>query len=161
MQVCTPLERARPALAIEADGRSRAGPAVTYFRWMVPANFEEGPANFFNQMPADQRERLQEQDVLERACVRGFLARGVGAPFLEEIVMLSARTLDALELFIGEKPYLMGRVALRLLTPFVFATLAAAMTPFFDTPDTQRERSGGRRLVAYVTLDDGSLLSGV
>ncbi len=142
----SPVERAM-ALAIELMIDRELAPAVTYFRWMVPANFEKGPASFFNQMPEDQREAFKSE-VLERVRA-GFLARGIGRHSHDEIVMLSQRSLDALELLIGDKPYLMGEQPCGA-DAFVFATLAAAMTPFFDTP-IRTHAIRRPALVAYVS----------
>ena len=58
----TPLERAT-AFAIELAIDRELAPAVTYFRWMVPANFEKGPAVFFNQVPPEQREAFKKEVV--------------------------------------------------------------------------------------------------
>lgn len=142
----TPVERAT-AFAIELAIDRELAPAVTYFRWMVPANFEKGPAAFFNQMPAEQRDAFKK-DVMERVRA-SFVARGVGRHSEEEIAMLARFLLDALELLIGNKPYLMGDRPCGA-DAFVFATLAAAMTPFFDTP-IRTDAINRPRLVAYVS----------
>ena len=142
----TPVERAT-AFAIELAIDRELAPAVTYFRWMVPANFEKGPAVFFNQMPADQRDAFKK-DVMERVRA-SFVARGVGRHSEQDIAMLARFSLDALELLIGSKSYLMGDRPCGA-DAFVFATLAAAMTPFFDTP-IRTDAISRPRLVAYVT----------
>ena len=142
----SPLERAQ-AFAIELAIDHELAPAVTWFRWMIPANFEKGPSTFFNQLPADQREAFRS-DVLQRVRA-SFLARGVGRHCEDEIVMLARRSLDALELLIADRPYLMGEHPCGA-DAFVFATVAAAMTPFFDTP-IRTDAIRRPRLVAYVT----------
>lgn len=142
----SPVERAT-AFAIELAIDRELAPAVTYFRWMVPANFEKGPAVFFNQMPAEQRDAFKK-DVMERVRA-SFIARGVGRHSEEEIAMLARFSLDALELLIGDKPYLMGDQPCGA-DAFIFATLAAAMTPYFDTP-IRDDAVSRPRLVAYVT----------
>jgi glutathione S-transferase len=142
----SPVERAT-ALAIEVMVDRELAQAVTYFRWMVPENFAKGPARFFDFIPEEQREAFKA-DVLERVKA-SFLARGMGRHSLAEIALLGARSLDALELFIGDKPYLMGDAPCGA-DGFVFATLAAALTPHFDSPI--REDAVRRpRLVAYVS----------
>lgn len=142
----SPLERAT-ALAIELAVDRELAPAMTWFRWMVPANFAKGPARFFDFVPAEQREAVRA-DVLERVGA-SFVARGVGRHSPAEIAALAVRSLDAIELFIGDKPYLMGDEPCGA-DAFVFATLAGAMTPYFDTP--VRDAAVSRpRLVAYVT----------
>ena len=142
----SPLERAT-AFAIELAIDRELAPAVTYFRWMVPANFEKGPAAFFNQVPAEQRETFKKE-MVERVRAN-FIARGVGRHTEDEIAMLARRSFDALELFIDDKPYLMGEEPCGA-DAFIFATLAAAMTPFFDTP-VREDVISRPRLVAYVS----------
>ena len=142
----SPLERAT-ALAIELMVDRELAPAFTYFRWLVPANFEKGPAQFFNGAPPEQREAIKK-DVLERVRA-GFLARGIARHSEEEITLLAKRSLDAIDLFIGDKPYLMGGQPCGA-DAFIFATLAGAMTPYFNSP--VRDAAIARpRLVAYVT----------
>lgn len=145
-QGLTPVERAT-AFAIELAIDRELAPAVTYFRWMVPSNFEKGPAIFFSQVPAEQRD-VFKKEMVERVRA-SFIARGVGRHTEEEIAMLARRSFDALELFIGDKPYLMGDEPCGA-DAFIFATLAAAMTPFFDTP-VREDVISRPRLVAYVS----------
>lgn len=142
----SPVERAT-ALAIELMIDRELAPAFVYFRWLVPANFEKGPAQFFNGAPAEQREAIKK-DVLERVRA-SFLARGIARHSEAEITLLAERSLDALDVFIGDKPYLMGDAPCGA-DAFVFATLAGAMTPYFNSP--VRDAAIARpRLVAYVT----------
>lgn len=140
-----PLQRAT-ALAIELMVDRELTPAMVYFRWMVPENFVKGPSRFFDGAPEAIREAVK-QDVLKRVR-EGFIAKGIGRHSETEIVALAARTLKALDLFIGDKPYLMGDKPCGA-DAFVFATLAGAMTPFFSTPIRDHAISMPR-LVAYV-----------
>jgi glutathione S-transferase len=142
----SPAERAT-ALAIELMVDHQLAPAFTYFRWLVPANFEKGPAHFFNGAPPEQREAIKK-DVLERVRAN-FLARGIARHSEGEITLLAERSLDALDVFIGDKPYLMGDRPCGA-DAFIFAVLAGAMTPYFNSPG--RDAAIARpRLVAYVT----------
>jgi glutathione S-transferase len=142
----SPLERAT-ALAIELMVDRELSPAFVYFRWLVPANFEKGPAQFFNNAPPEQREAIKK-DVLERVRA-SFLARGIGRHNEQEITLLAERSLDALDVFIGDKPYLMGDQPCGA-DAFIFSTLAGTMTPYFNSP--VREAAIARpRLVAYVS----------
>ena len=135
------------ALAIEVMVDRELAQAMAYFRWMVPENFAKGPALFFNQMPAEQRDAFIDGVM---ASVRGnFLARGMGRHAHAEIVLLAARTLEALDVFIGDKTYLMGDEPCGA-DAFIFAALAGTMTPFFDTPVRDAAISYPR-LVAYVS----------
>lgn len=142
----SPVERAT-ALAIEVMVDRELAQAMAYFRWMVPENFAKGPALFFNQIPPTQRDAFVA-GVLESVRAN-FLARGMGRHAHGEITVLAARTLDALDLFIGDKPYLMGEAPCGA-DAFIFAALAGTMTPFFDTP-VRDEAIRRPRLVAYVS----------
>lgn len=142
----SPVERAT-ALAIEVMVDRELAQAMAYYRWMVPENFAKGPAQFFNHMPADQRDGFIAR-VMDSVRAN-FLARGMGRHSHAEITLLASRTLDALDLLIGDKPYLMGDRPCGA-DAFIFATLAGTMTPFFDTP-VRDEAIRRPRLVAYVS----------
>lgn len=135
------------AFAIEVMVDRELAQAMAYFRWMVPENFAKGPALFFNQMPAEHRDAFMA-DVMERVRAN-FLARGMGRHSHAEIALLAARALEALDIFIGDKPYLMGEEPCGA-DAFIFAALAGTMTPFFDTPVRDAAISYPR-LVAYVS----------
>lgn len=119
------------AFAIESMVDHQLAPAVGYFRWLVPANFAKGPAQFFAFVPAEQRDAFVAE-VLTRVRADS-MARGVGRHTEEEIVRIAARALRAIEIMLADKPYLMGDEPVGA-DAFVFAVLAAAMTPFFETP---------------------------
>lgn len=142
----SPVERAT-ALAIEVMVDRELAQAMAYYRWMIPENFAKGPAQFFSQMPDDQRDAFVAK-VMETVRAN-FLARGMGRHSHAEITLLASRALDALDLFIGDKPYLMGDESCGA-DAFVFAALAGTMTPFFDTP-VRDEAIRRQRLVAYVS----------
>jgi glutathione S-transferase len=134
------------AFAIESMVDHQLAPAVGYFRWLVPANFAKGPAQFFAFVPADQRDAFME-DVLKRVRADS-VARGAGRHSEEEIAHVAARALRAIELLLADKPYLMGDAPVGA-DAFVFAVLAGAITPFFDTPVRDHAISSPT-LVAYV-----------
>lgn len=140
------LERST-ALAIELMVEHELAPAVMYFRWLVPENFEKGPGTWFDGVPAEQRAAFKA-DLIGR--VRNSMTvRGIARHSEEEIVGLGVRSLKALEVFLGEKPFLMGEKPCGA-DAFVFATLAAAMTPFFSSP-LRDEAIRFPTLVAYVS----------
>ena len=142
----SPEQRAT-ALAVEVMVDRELAQAMAYFRWMVPENFAKGPALFFQQVPAEQRDAFVAGVM---ASVRAnFQARGMGRHSHAEITLLAARTLEALDIFIGDKPYLMGDEPCGA-DAFIFAALAGTMTPFFDTP-VRDAAIGYPRLVAYVS----------
>ena len=126
----SPEQRAT-AYAIESMVDHQLAPASGYFRWLIPANFAKGPAQFFAFMPAEQRDAFVA-DVLQRVRADS-VARGIGLHTEDEIVQIAARVLRAVEILLADKPYLMGDEPVGA-DAFVFAVLAGAMTPYFDTP---------------------------
>lgn len=135
------------AMAIEMMVEHELSPAVGYFRWLVPENFERGPGQWFNDAPVEMREQLKSGLLHEVRKV--MMARGIARHSEEEIVGLGVRSLKALSVFLGEKQFLMGDEPCGA-DAFVFATLAGAMTPYF--PSLLRdEATRFPTLVAYVT----------
>ncbi len=118
---------------------------VIHGRWLQPENFAKGPAHFFDGAPEPIREKLRA-DVLER--VRGgFYSQGTGRHAPEEVTALGARSLAALAVLLGDKPYLFGDTPTGT-DATAFAVLAAALTPFFDT-GVRREAERYENLVVY------------
>ncbi|MDP3737139.1 MAG: glutathione S-transferase family protein [Hyphomonadaceae bacterium] len=142
----TPFGRAT-AMAIEMMCEHELAPAVGYFRWLTPENFERGPGMWFNDAPAEMRAELKRglQDEVRKVMI----ARGIARHSEAEIVGLAVRSLKALEVFLDKKPFLMGDEPCGA-DAFVFATLAAAMTPYFQSP-LRDEAVKFPTLVAYVT----------
>jgi glutathione S-transferase len=134
------------AMAIEMMVEHELAPAVGYFRWLIPSNFERGPGLWFNDLPDGQREEMKRG--LQEEVRKTMLARGIARHSEEEIVALGVRSLKALEVFLGRKKYLMGDEPCGA-DAFVFATLAAAMTSHFPSP-LRDAAIGFPTLAAYV-----------
>lgn len=134
------------AWAIERMIENHFNWASGYARWMLPENFARGPAHFFDSAPDHIRDALRED-------VRGQVAdnmriAGLGRHAPHEIVELGTRSLSALSMLLGWKPYLMGDRPCGL-DATAFGALAGLMTPFFDS--ALRDRSlEYANLVAYV-----------
>jgi glutathione S-transferase len=142
----SPEERA-VAISVESLCEQYLATASGYFRWQVPENFDKGPRTFFDRMPADQRDAFIA-DVRGRVSA-AMLARGVARHSPPEIVALAVRAMQAIETIMGDKPFLMADRPTGA-DAFVFACLAAAMTPFFPSP--LHEAAIRRpKLVAYVS----------
>ncbi|EKS33460.1 glutathione S-transferase family protein [Afipia clevelandensis] len=120
--------------------------AFTYTRWMIPENFAKGPAHFFDGAPEAVRDALRA-DVLRRVGESMRLA-GLGRHTPEEIVGLGTRSLSALSMLLGWKPYLMGDRPCGT-DAIAFASLAGLMTPFFNSPLRERALQFAN-LTAYV-----------
>ena len=120
--------------------------AVTYTRWMMPENFAKGPAHFFDGAPESIRDALRE-DVRGRVAENMRIA-GLARHTPEEITELGARSLSALSMLLGWKPYLMGDRPCGT-DAMAFSSLAGLMSPFFDSPLRQHALEFSN-LVAYV-----------
>ncbi|HEV7689422.1 MAG TPA: glutathione S-transferase family protein [Hyphomonadaceae bacterium] len=142
----TPFGRAT-ALAIEMMVEHELGPAVGYFRWLKPDNFERGPGQWFNDMPDGVREDFKRD--LQEQVRKNMAAKGIARHTEAEIVGLGVRSLKALEVFLAGKPFLMGDEPCGA-DAFVFATLAGAMTPYFPSP-LRDQAIRFPTLVAYVS----------
>jgi hypothetical protein len=79
---------------------------LVYARWILPANFEKGPARLFDNAPEGIRAQLR-QDVRARVA-EALQAVNIGRHSGEEIVELGDRSLLALSALLGDKAYLMG-----------------------------------------------------
>jgi glutathione S-transferase len=80
--------------------------AIGYFRWLVPENFERGPAHFFDAAPAEIRAQVRRDALRDiRAAMK---ANGIGRHSEPEIVELAMRSLTAISTILGDKAFLMG-----------------------------------------------------
>jgi glutathione S-transferase len=120
--------------------------AMVWYRWLEPANFAKGPAHFADAAPEDQRERLRgEMQARKQAELH---AQGLGRHSPAEIAQLGTRSIDALAVLLGDKPWLMGE-APSGVDATAFGMLACVLTPFFDTP-LRRAAQAHANLTAYV-----------
>jgi glutathione S-transferase len=140
-----PRRRAE-AWAIERLLEDHLGWAAGHARWLIPENFEKGPAHFFDTAPEAVRTKLREDARLR--VHEAMRAHGIGRHSPEEIVQLGVRSLAALSTLLGDKAYLMGD-----RPSGVDATglgmLASILTPFFDSP-LRRRAEGFPNLRLYV-----------
>lgn len=120
--------------------------AMVWFRWLEPANFAKGPAHFADAAPEDQREQ-RRRDLQARKQAE-LHAQGLGRHAPSEIAGLGVRSIDALAVLLGDKPWLMGE-APSGVDATAFGMLACVLTPFFDTP-LRRATEAHANLAAYV-----------
>lgn len=133
------------AWAIERMLEDQIAQTLRYMRWLLPENFAKGPAHLVDGAPEEARPKLRE-DLLGR--VRDALrAVGVARHSLDEVTALGERSLSALSLFLGDKPYLFGEKAAGV-DATAFAMLAGILTPFFESPLRQKALDHAN-LVAY------------
>lgn len=139
------LQRAQ-AWAIERMLEDHLYFAMVWFRWLDPANFAKGPAHFADSAPQDQREQLR-RDLQSRKRAE-LHAQGLGRHTPEDIATLGTRSIDALAVQLGDKPWLMGEIQSGV-DATAFGMLACVLTPFFDTP-LRRAAQAHANLTAYV-----------
>lgn len=114
-------------------------------RWTDKANFDKGPRQFFEGMPAPLR--LVIVPFIRRSVARDLRGQGFGRHAKPEIERLATRALDAISTQIGGKPWLMGEEPCGA-DAAVWAMVASLLCPVFDTPiRTAAERYAN--LVAY------------
>jgi glutathione S-transferase len=138
-------DRAR-AWAIERMVENQLGWTATHFRFLDPANFEKGPGRWFDAAPQPVREDLRQG--LLAAVRTNVHSVGVGRHSDAEIVWLAERSLTALAVTLGDKPFLYGDRPVGS-EAVVFSTLVVVLNPFFDSP-LRRRAEAMPSLVAYV-----------
>jgi len=104
--------------------------ALVGARWVDPDNFTRGPAHFFDGAPEDRRERLREDAQFRVA--ENYLLSGLGRHAPGDDVDLALRSIFALSVQLGEKPYLLGDAPCGI-DATAFGALAGVLTPFFDS----------------------------
>jgi glutathione S-transferase len=120
--------------------------ALVGARWVDADNFAKGPAHFFDGAPPHMREKLREDAQFRVA--ENYLLSGLGRHAPDEDVDLAARSLLALSVQLGDKPYLIGDVPCST-DATAFAMLAGMLTPFFTSSLRERAEQFGN-LTAYV-----------
>jgi len=115
-------------------------------RWVDPENFAKGPAHFFDGAPEHRREKLREDAQFRVA--ENYLLSGLGRHAPDDDVELAVRSLLALSVQLGEKPYLIGEEPCGA-DATAFGALAGILTPFFSS--RLRDRAAEfENLAAYV-----------
>lgn len=140
----TPRQRAE-AWAIERMVEDHFIRTWAYGRWLIPENFDKGPAHFFDGAPAEMQGKLREEAVARVG--DALRAQGPNRHSPDEVVWLGEKSLTALSTLLGDRPYIMGdKPCAEDAT--VFAGLAGLLTPFFDM-ELQRKAASYPNLVAY------------
>ena len=120
--------------------------ALVGARWVDQENFAKGPAHFFDGAPEHLREKLREDAQFRVA--ENYLLSGLGRHAPDEDVDLAARSLFALSVQLGDKPYLMGDKPSGV-DATAFGALAGILTPFFASKLRSEVETFGN-LTAYV-----------
>ena len=120
--------------------------ALVGARWVEPENFAKGPAHFFDGAPDDRREKLREDAQFRVA--ENYLLSGLGRHAPDDDVDLALRSIFALSVQLGDKPYLMGEKPCGV-DATAFGVLAGILTPFFASKLRSEVETFGN-LTAYV-----------
>jgi glutathione S-transferase len=120
--------------------------AMVGARWVDPENFAKGPAHFFDAAPEHLRERLREDAQFRVA--ENYLLSGLGRHAPDEDIDLAVRSLFALSVQLGDKPYVMGNSPCGT-DATAFGALAGILTPFFSSQLRERTERF-ENLTAYV-----------
>jgi glutathione S-transferase len=115
-------------------------------RWVDPKNFAKGPTHFFDGAPEHIREKLREDAQFRVA--ENYLLSGLGRHAPDDDVDLALRSLFALSVQLGDKPYLMGDKPCGT-DATAFGAVAGILTPFFDSK-LREQTEGFANLTAYV-----------
>lgn len=144
------------AWALERMAENHLGWFGIQARWLIPENFAKGPSHFFDRLPEEIRQQVRDQG-LERVRA-AVLAVGVTRHTEPEMLALATRSLAALEVVLGDQPYLFGSRPCGA-DATVFGILAFLLSPYFESPlRRQTERFLG--LTAYVDRMMGEFYPG-
>ena len=119
------------ALAFEKLCEEHLYWAIVHARWMDKANFERGPKQFFNDVPAPLRPFVV--GLIHRTVKRNLKGHGLGRHSKAEIERLAKRDLDAISAFLAAKPFLMGPEPCGA-DASVWSMVAGALCRHFTTP---------------------------
>ena len=120
--------------------------ALVGARWVEPENFAKGPSHFFDGAPDDRREKLREDAQFRVA--ENYLLSGLGRHAPDDDIDLALRSIFALSVQMGDKPYLMGDKPSGV-DATAFGALGGILTPFFASK-LRSEVEGFANLIAYV-----------
>jgi glutathione S-transferase len=140
------LQERAQAWAIERMIEHHLYWALVGARWVNAQNFAKGPAHFFDGAPAHLREKLREDAQFRVA--ENYLLSGLGRHAPDEDVDLAVRSLFALSVQLGDKPYLLGGTPCGT-DASAFGMLVGILTPFFASELRQRAEQFAN-LTAYV-----------
>lgn len=125
-------------------------------RWLKDDNFEKGPGLFFMDIPAPARKAATDE---VRGGIKAYLhGQGFGRHSEAEQLDLANRCIQAIALYLGDKPFLFGDTP-KGADAGVAAVLIAAGTEYFDTPLSGLVRRH-ETLLAYMDRMENRYLTG-
>ncbi len=114
-------------------------------RWLDDANYQKGPAHFFDAAPAPIRPLIKA--VVRRKVRRDAYGQGLSRHSEAERAQLAQRDLAAAAALLGDKPFLFGESP-RGADATLGALVMAGLCPVFDSA-SRAEAESHRNLVAY------------
>jgi glutathione S-transferase len=113
---------------------------MVHDRWIDDENFRRGPATFFRNVPEANRVAVEQE-------VRGQVAanlygQGIGRHNPAERLELANRSLSALAVLLGDKPFMMADHPTSV-DAFAFAVLVGQMSPTFEGAHRQAVETYG------------------
>ncbi|MBI1867452.1 MAG: glutathione S-transferase family protein [Methylocystis sp.] len=138
-------EQRAQAWAIEKMCEEHLYWIMVHARWMNDANFERGPAHFFDRAPALIRPLVKA--TVRRNIAKTLRRQGLGRHSEQEIAELGVRDIEALATLLGDKPFLFGETPCGA-DATVCAFVAGVLAPVSDTP-VRTAAEGKANLVAY------------
>jgi glutathione S-transferase len=129
------LQARAQAWALERMIEHHVHSALIGSRWVDADNFAKGPSHLFDGAPEHLREKLREDAQFRVA--ENYLLSGLGRHAPDEDVDLAMRSLFALSVQLGDKPYLMGDAPCGT-DATAFGMLAGILTPFFTSQLRER-----------------------
>jgi glutathione S-transferase len=119
------------AWAFEKTAEDHLYWALIDLRWTDDANFDKGPRNFFQGVPAPIRPLIVA--MVRRKVRQSLHAHGMGRHKPAEIVALATRSVDAVAAYLGQKPFFMGNEPVGV-DATMFSFVAGALCPAFESP---------------------------
>ena len=114
-------------------------------RWMDDENFNRGPRQFFNAVPAPARPLIVW--MVRKEVRRNLWGQGLGRHTKDELLQLAEKDFAALAAILGNKPYLLGDRPCGF-DASCFGFVSSALVPLFDHPSLEIVKQHPN-LVAY------------
>lgn len=118
---------------------------IVYERWMIPENFERGPAHFFDAVPGPMRGFIKS--VAKRRIRANLHGHGMGRHSRDEIVGIAGQGIDALATMLGENKFFLGDEPTGT-DATISASVVGLLAENFDSPLVAATRKHAN-LVAY------------
>ncbi|MDP4595028.1 MAG: glutathione S-transferase family protein [Beijerinckiaceae bacterium] len=103
---------------------------IMHERWADDTNFRNGPAKFFDILPAPVRPIIKS--MVRRQIRKSLHAHGMGRHSKDEMAILGARAIASIAAILGDKPYFLGSEPCGV-DATVYAFLTSCACPVFDS----------------------------